>query len=458
MSENLVEGKTTQGESGRKVVWPMYALLTGNIVSYVGNTLTLLAIPWFVLQTTGSVALAGIVGFFSVLSLIVSGVLSGVLVERLGYKYTSVVGDLLSSLTVLLIPLLYHTIGLAFWELLILVFAGGLLRAPASTARFALIPNLAELASMRLERANSFEEGVLRVSAFLGAPLAGLLIASIGSSNLLWLDAASFGFSALIIGLSVPAHMPVESKARARKKAKTAEKQGYFAALFEGLRFTKESGLLLLVFIFLVTNMLDRASSAVILPKYTLDTYKSAVPLGLLLAAESGMGLVGTLIFAAIGHRFPRRLTLILGFIIGGAMSYWILLVPSFPVQLVWFALSGLIMSPINPLIFTVIQERTPREKLPRIAGVGRAMVQAGMPLGALASGFIAAAIGLNATLIIMGAISLLVTLSILIDPKLKLEKQDKASPVLEIRAKESSLPKEAQLEAVLPEVSVSEA
>jgi len=54
-----------------------------------GQHTDLLAIPWFVLQTTGSVTLTGIVGFFSLLSTIVSGALSGVLVERLGYRRTS---------------------------------------------------------------------------------------------------------------------------------------------------------------------------------------------------------------------------------------------------------------------------------------------------------------------------------------------------------------------------------
>src|SRR5438876_4776776 len=129
----------------RKAFGPIYALFIGNIISYIGNNLTLLAIPWFVLQTTGSVAQAGIVGFFSLVSTIASGALSSVLVERLGYKRTSVIGDLLSGLTDLLVPLLYHTIGLALWELLVLVFIGGLLKAPASTARSTLVPNLAEL-------------------------------------------------------------------------------------------------------------------------------------------------------------------------------------------------------------------------------------------------------------------------------------------------------------------------
>ncbi|MFL5706974.1 MAG: MFS transporter [Ktedonobacteraceae bacterium] len=404
----------------RKAIWPIYALFTGNIVSYIGNTLTLLAVPWFVLLTTNDVTRAGIVGFFSLLSTVVSSALSGVLVERLGYRRISVASDVLSGLTVLLIPLLYHTIGLAFWELLILVFLGGLLTAPGSTARATLLPNLAELAEMRLERANAFENGGLRISAFVGAPLAGILIASIGPSNLLWLDAASFAFSALVIGLFVPAHLPVEERAKTKKEEKTLRKQSYFADLREGLSFMNDAVLLTLLIVFVITNMLDSASSAVVTPAYALRTYHSAVPLGLLFAALGGMGFVGTLLFAAVGHRLPRRLTFSISFLIGGAMRFWILLIPVFPVQLAWFALAGLALGPINPLVFTVIQERMPREKLARIMGIGGAMVMAGMPLGTLASGFIIAWIGLRMTLIIMGVIYLLATLSILMNRQLK--------------------------------------
>src|SRR5258708_9285832 len=97
--------------SGGTVVWPIYALFTGNIVSYVGNTLTLLAVPWFVLQTTGSVAQAGIVGFFSLLSTIVSTALRTVLVERLAINRTRVRCDLLTRCPIPLRPLLSTTFG-----------------------------------------------------------------------------------------------------------------------------------------------------------------------------------------------------------------------------------------------------------------------------------------------------------------------------------------------------------
>jgi MFS family permease len=428
MSSALInEGDVPDGHVQPRAVLPLYALFMGNIVSYLGNTLTLLAVPWFVLQTTGSVVQAGIVGFFSLLSMVVSGALSSVLVERLGYKRSSVLGDILSALTVMLIPLLYLTIGLAFWELLVLVSIGGLLRAPANTARATLVPNLAELAGMRLERANAFDDGVLHIAAFLGAPLAGILIAIIGTSNLLWLDAATFAFSALVIGLAVPAHTLVEKRTKAEQAAKPAEKQSYFAALGDGLSVIKDPILSTLMVVFIITNMLDSASSAVVLPVYVLETYHSAIPLGLFYAALGGMAFVGTLIFAAVGHRFPRRLTLGISLAVGGALRFWVLLIPNFPIQLIWFALAGLAFGFINPMIFTIIQERTPREKLARVMGLGGAMVMGGMPLGILISGFVVTWIGLHTTLIGMGAIYLLATLSILVNPKLK--QMDKSAP-----------------------------
>jgi hypothetical protein len=39
---------------------PIYAFLTGSGISYTGDVLTLLAIPWFVLQTTSSIEQTGL--------------------------------------------------------------------------------------------------------------------------------------------------------------------------------------------------------------------------------------------------------------------------------------------------------------------------------------------------------------------------------------------------------------
>jgi MFS family permease len=417
MSKTVTEAITTEVQEAKsKAVWPIYALFTGNTISYIGDILTLIAIPWFVLQTTGSVVQAGITGFCETLPMVLSAFFGSALVDRLGYKRTSVTGDILNGLTVMLIPLLYRTIGLAFWQLLVLVFIGGLLRSPADTARQSMVHDLAQLAHMRMERANAWSDGAKRGANFLGAPLAGVLVAVIGTSNLLWLDAASFAFSALLIGLSVP------NIVFNHKKAEVGEaKRSYFSELSEGMHFIRQDAVILtIIIVVMATNLLDAANFAVVEPAYMMRLFHSALPFGLLIAASGGMAFVGTVIFGTVGHHFPRRLTFGIAFIIGGALRFWILLIPSFPVMLGWFALAGLAIGSINPLLDTVLQEHTPVAMRARVFGLLGAGVMAGMPLGIFASGFVVIWIGLRATLAVMGAIYLLATLSILVNPALK--------------------------------------
>ncbi|HET6845808.1 MAG TPA: MFS transporter, partial [Anaerolineales bacterium] len=182
---------------------PIITLFVANAISLVGNVLAMIAIPWFVLQTTGSAAQTGITGFFTILPVVIAGFLGGALTDRMGYRRTSIIADIASGVTVAFIPLLHFTIGLQFWQLMVLVFLGGLLDTPGSTARDALLPDLAEQAGMPLERATSLAHVVERGARLVGAPLAGLLIAVMGTANVLWLDAASFGISALLVAAVV---------------------------------------------------------------------------------------------------------------------------------------------------------------------------------------------------------------------------------------------------------------
>ncbi len=403
--------ETTQAQRRRS---PLFTLFTASAISYVGDYLTLIAIPWFVLSTTGSLTKTGITAFFSTLPTVLSAFFGSALVDRLGYKRTSVISDTASAVSVALIPLLYSTVGLAFWQLLVLVFLGGLLKSPGATARTAMVPELVETAQMRMERANSINDGVSRISAFIGAPLAGVLIAIIGTSNLLWLDGASFAISALLIGLIIPA-------ALVRTQVKEKTKSSYWADLGNGMRFIgRDSLILAIVVTVFVTNLIDAAFFSVIEPAYIKQVFNSAIPLGLISAALGGAGFVGTVLFGAIGHRLPRRLTFGIAFIVGGALRFWIFLVPILPILILAHVVAGLAIGSINPLIDTVTFERVPKEMRARVFGTITAGVFIGVPLGTALSGYLATFVGLRTTIIGMGALYLLTTLSLLVNPALK--------------------------------------
>jgi MFS family permease len=60
----------------------------------VGNIITFLAVPWFVLQTTGSAARTGLTGGVVVLGMVLGGFFGGPLVDRIGFRRASIVADL----------------------------------------------------------------------------------------------------------------------------------------------------------------------------------------------------------------------------------------------------------------------------------------------------------------------------------------------------------------------------
>ncbi|MDP9266319.1 MAG: MFS transporter, partial [Chloroflexota bacterium] len=180
---------------------PLVAMLSADAISMAGNAAALVAIPWYVLQTTGSPSKTGITAAAAIVPVIISGVVGGAYVDRLGYRRASIVADLASFAAVAAIPLLHATVGLAFWQLVLLVFLGALLDAPGVTARASMLPDIAAPAGWSLERVSGAAAAVNRASRLAGAPVAGLLIAFVGPTNVLWIDAATFVFSAAAIWL-----------------------------------------------------------------------------------------------------------------------------------------------------------------------------------------------------------------------------------------------------------------
>jgi MFS family permease len=371
---------------------PFASLLAANTISAVGNTLTMLAIPWFVLQTTGSAAKTGISGFFTVLPAALSAFFGGGLVDRLGFRRTSILSDVASGVAVALVPVLYAYGLLHFWALLACVFAGALLDAPGATARESLIPLAAERAGIRLERANALFQSAHRFSSLVGPPLAALLIVALGASNVLWVDAATFAVSAIVVRLGV------ERDARAK-----ATGESYLERMRTGLRFLRDDRLILTITATIaVTNFLDTPIFAVVLPVYSSQQFGSAGPLGLAIGCFGAGALAGGLLYGAIGHRASRRALLLGGFATIG-LSIWLLaLLPSLATMLGSLAVIGLAAGPINPILMTIFQERVPREIYGRVLGTIVAIALSAAPFGILVVGYAIEWFGLEATLLTM--------------------------------------------------------
>jgi MFS family permease len=354
--------------------------------------MAMVAIPWFVLVTTGSPSKTGIIAFFTILPTALASFFGGTLVDRIGFRSMSVISDWASAVTMALIPLLHAISGIEFYQLIILVFFGALLDAPGTTARRSILPNLAEPAGMMLERATSINESIQRGSAMAGAPLAGVLIAVFSAPTVLWINAASFVVSALLIMFAVP---PAEATAEEKD-----EGAGYFAELAEGLRFIMTDRLMrTIIVIVMITNSLDSPMFAIFLPVYARDVLDSSIALGVIIGVFGAFALMGALFFGAVGHRLPRRATFATAFLVlGGAWVTWAFLPPLWVVVPV-MAVAGFAAGPINPLLMTLSYERVPEEIRGRVFGAATAGSFVAIPAGMLLAGYAIEWFGLGPTL-----------------------------------------------------------
>src|SRR5688500_15259700 len=178
----------------------LFCLIAANAVSQLGNVIALVALPWYVLETTGSATLTGVTAFAATLPLAAGAVVAGPVGDLIGARRASVLADLAAGAAIGGVPLSAALGTTPYWLVLVLAFAAGAFEAPGRTARRAMMPDLAGRAGVSLERANSVSTTSEHLGYLLGAPLAGVLIASFGAPRALWIDAASFVVSAVIVG------------------------------------------------------------------------------------------------------------------------------------------------------------------------------------------------------------------------------------------------------------------
>ena len=410
----VAEEKVPANAGAKRAGRGFYGLLSANLVSMAGTSMSMLAIPWFVLATTGRPMEAGLVAFAEMLPYVLVQALGAPLVDRLGRRKTSIGSDLAAALAMGTVPLAYGIGILSFPLLASLMALVGSCRGAGDIARRVLVPRLAGAASLPLERASGLYDGVNRLAGLLGGPLAGILIAATSAPSVLIIDAASFAASALLVSFAV------DKDARDRIDGSVDEaKPGYLADLIEGISHLRGDRLLLGIgALLIVTNLLDQAYFSVLLPLWITRELASPLALGALsglfgIGAVAGNGLMG-----ALAPKLPRRLPFALSFLICGAPRF---LVPALSTSFAPLAamafVAGLGAGGINPALGAVEFERVPRHLQARVLGALGAMAWAGIPFGGLVGGATTEIFGLRAALAAAGIAYLLATLAPFVFP-----------------------------------------
>jgi MFS family permease len=396
---------------------PFAALMAANAIAQVGHMMTAVAVPWLVLETTGSATQVGLVGAAIAIGAVAPALLGGPLVDRLGLRRTSITADLICAATVSAIPLLQLVGVLEFWQLLLLVFILSSFNAQGDTGRFALIPSLATRAALSLERSNATDRAIARSGQLIGPLVAGALIPIIGAANVLLVDAVAFVVSASLVGFGISS-----AAAAPLAPAEPRPTRNYRSDLTEGLRFVAGNRLILSVILLcLVGNFFDLPLVTVVLPVYANEMFGSPQSLGLMLASLAAGTLAGTILFGAFGRRLPRRRLLLGGWLLVIVITYGALAAQA-PLLVVVLAglLGGLAAGPINPILETLVQENTPPQLMGRVFGAFLAFAQAGIPVGAAIAGLAIEQAGLIPTIATAGIVYVVFLALMFFNPALR--------------------------------------
>lgn len=385
--------------------------LASEAVSLTGTRVSMVAIPWLVLTTTGSATATGLVALCEMLPYVVAKAASGPVIDRLGARRVSVVADLASVAVVGAVPLLHLLDLLALPLLAALVAVAGLLRGPGDGAKHALVPHVVRVSGVDLERATGLSGAVERLASTLGAAFAGLLVAAVGPATALAVDAASFGVSAALLLGFVPRPATPSS-------ADGPTPQHYLQNLREGARFLRREPVLLGITVMVaVTNLLDAGYAAVLAPVWAERTGGGPQAVGLLFGVFSATAVLGSILAARNARRLPRFRVYLVAFLVCGLPRFAVLAYDLAVDVPVWWVLAvagvaGFGAGFINPILGAVVFERIPAPLVGRVTTLSGALAWAGMPFGGLLAGLLVSSAGAVAAAWLLGAAYLLATMA----------------------------------------------
>ncbi|MFS0899339.1 MFS transporter [Mycolicibacterium litorale] len=372
---------------------PLYLILFSALTAGTGNGISLVAFPWLVLQRNGSAVDASIVAMAGTLPLLVATLIAGAAVDYLGRRRVSMISDALSALSVAAVPVLALTFGVHVVNVAVLaaLAALGAFFDPAGmTARETMLPEAAQRAGWTLDHANSVYEAVFNLAYIVGPGIGGLLIATMGGVDTMWVTAGAFAVS-----IGAIAMLRLEGAGPPQREQLPDR---VWAGIVEGLGFVWRTPVLrTLAVVDLVATGLYMPMESVLFPKYFTDRDEPA-QLGWVLMALSVGGLVGALGYAVLSRYANRRTVMLTAVLVLGVAMTVIAFLPPLPVILVLSAIVGLVYGPIAPIYNYVMQTRAPAHLRGRVVGVMGSLAYAAGPLGLVVAGPLADGAGLSVT------------------------------------------------------------
>ena len=365
----------------------------GHLISHAGDAVFMIALPWLMLDITGSKSLTSLVSMSAYLPAVLFGLFAGVVVDRYNRKWIMIYSDILRALLVAVIPLslIYGFIS----PLLIgaITFSLSTFSSFFYPARDSLIPHI--VTAEELPAANSAISVSGQMSHLLGPLFAGIGISIFGLRHLFTADAISFLFSILLISLIV---------GPARKL--TIEKHPpKWQGIVEGLTYVNShKGLRILLILTFVNNIFIMGPAIIGLPVFVREVLTSdfGVLAKLEVAMAAGM-IVGSFVFWKAEKNISPISILLFGIVMDGITYTLLFFADTSFIAILVLIIHGIGIPLITVSRTTIIQAVVPDEFRGRLFSMIYMAVMGTTAISVGLTGFILEFIGADSLFLLIG-------------------------------------------------------
>ena len=277
---------------------PNYRLwLIGGTISLLGDQFYLVALPWLVLQQTGSAAVMGAILMAGAIPRALLMLIGGAVSDRMSARKIMMATAMARTILVTVMGFLVWLRVLRTWELYALAFAFGVADAFAVPAQSAYMPSL--LKREQLVAASSVSQTTGQLTTILGPVPAGFVIQSLGLAWAFFVDAISFLF---IIGALWKLPDPPKSQ---------TSRRAMWHSIAEGIAYVrKDLPLRSLMLLALIMNFCIAGPVSIGLVYLTKTRFGSPGAYGVVISAVAAGSLLGALLAGV--WKMRRRGVLIL--------------------------------------------------------------------------------------------------------------------------------------------------
>jgi len=397
-------------------------LWIGEGISLLGDQFYMIALPWLVLLLTGNPLAVGTILATAGIPRALFMLIGGALTDRFTPRRLMINSNIARMILTGLLALLVMTNLIQLWMLYAFALLFGLADAFFFPAQTSIVPQL--VGKDQLQMGNTMIQGTATLSLFLGPILAGTLIS--------WLDdGATHSTSGIALAfaldsISFIASVAMLNRIRVENNDSPTDKaeDGMLASIREGLLYVWNNATLRIVFgLIMGLNVLITGPFSVGVPVVARMRFsEGATAFGLIMSVFGGGALLG-IVLAGILPKPSKKLlgTILLSVISSMGIGLAVIGIAS---SLTFAVLAAIVMGAANGysniLMITWLQQKIAPEMTGRIMSL---VMFAAIGLNPVSTALAGALIGLNATVLLIcaGSLMTLFTLSAAFSPVVRL-------------------------------------